>query len=283
MISLLVCVRVGGTGGDWRSSCASVEPAGAGVPARLVPWLATGEHGEEPSLALALPCERLRDRVGGGSASGCRTAISPASAAALSSTSSSVSPLRSRAALSSRPWSWATCRSSSSSTVMLSPLRLGVHAVLTGNRRVPNLWTRTRSDGTTVFEAYGRMGGKQRRLTLKAQTKTDAINELRALQTDYERGETYRSPAAAVSLADLTEEWLQDLEGRTTHRDPKKRRSVRTVTHYRQQVEHHLIPVLGHLPAGEIDLRDVRRFIDVAEGSWHGRRSQASSTSSPGC
>jgi hypothetical protein len=111
------------------------------------------------------------------------------------------------------------------------------------------------------------MGGKLRRHTLKANTKTDAIHEHRALLTDYARGETLRSPSVTgLTVADLTEEWLTHLQSRTTHRDPKHRRSPRTVIHYRQQIEHHLIPVLGHLPVNEVNVVDVRRLIDHASG-----------------
>jgi integrase len=135
--------------------------------------------------------------------------------------------------------------------------------VLTGNRRVAGLYERTRKDGTTVYEFQGRLGGELRRHTLKAQTKTDAIHELRALQTDYARGEAHRSPSAAVTLANLALEWLAHLESRTTHRDPKQRRSARTVALYRQRLEQHIVPALGHLAANEINVGDVRRLIEV--------------------
>jgi integrase len=135
--------------------------------------------------------------------------------------------------------------------------------VHTGNRRVPGLSERTLKNGSIVYEVHARLGGKLRRHTLKAQTKTDAILELRALQTDYARGEAHRSPSVAVTLADLAQDWLQHLQDRTTHRDPKQRRSVRTVDLYRQRVEQHVVPALGHLAAGEVNLGDVRRLIDV--------------------
>ena len=66
-----------------------------------------------------------------------------------------------------------------------------------------------------------------------------------------------------MTLADLAQEWLQHLQDRTTHRDPKQRRSVRTVGLYRQRVEQHIVPALGHLAAGEVNLGDVRRLIDL--------------------
>jgi integrase len=135
--------------------------------------------------------------------------------------------------------------------------------VHTGNRRVPGLYQRTLKDGTAVYDVHARLGGKLRRHHLKARTKTDAINELRALQTDYARGEAHRSPSAAVTLADLAQDWLEHLDRRTTLRDPKQRRSVRTVALYRQRLEQHIIPALGHLPVAEVNVRDVRRLIDV--------------------
>jgi integrase len=118
-------------------------------------------------------------------------------------------------------------------------------------------------DGTTVYEAHGRMGGKLRRHTLNAQTKTDAITELRALQTDYARGEAHRSPSAlVVAVADLACEWITHLEGRTNHRDPKLRYSVNTVALYRQRLDQYVTPALGHLPVTEVTVGHIRRMID---------------------
>ena len=62
--------------------------------------------------------------------------------------------------------------------------------VYTGNRRVPGLYERRLADGSIVYDAALRLGGKARRHRLEANTKTDAIAELRALQVDYARGET---------------------------------------------------------------------------------------------
>jgi integrase len=138
--------------------------------------------------------------------------------------------------------------------------------VFTGNRRVPGLYERTLKDGTTVYDVHARLGGKLRRHNLKARTKTDAIVELRALQTDYARGQVHRSPSAAVTLADLAQEWLTHLEGRTNHRDTKQRRSPRTVELYRQRLDQHIVPVLGHLPVADLNVGDIRRLIDQVSG-----------------
>jgi integrase len=136
--------------------------------------------------------------------------------------------------------------------------------VFTGHRRVPGLSERSLKNGTKIYEVHARLGGKLRRHTLKAQTKTDAIAELRALQTDYARGELHRSPSAGVvTVADLTQEWLADLEGRITHRDSRQRRSLRTVALYRQRLDQHIVPALGYLSVAEVNVGDVRRLVDV--------------------
>jgi hypothetical protein len=52
-------------------------------------------------------------------------------------------------------------------------------------------------------------------------------------------------------VADLAVEWLEHLEGRTTHRDRNRRYSERTVALYRQRLQQHIVPALGHLPVAE--------------------------------
>jgi hypothetical protein len=135
--------------------------------------------------------------------------------------------------------------------------------VYTGSRRIPGLYERTLANGSTVYDAALRLGGKTRRHRLAATTKTDAILELRALQVDYERGEAHRSPAAGLTLNELTRDYLAHLRVRTSETDPRRRRSPRTVEHYDSQLRLHLLPVLGHVPAAELTVADVRRLLDV--------------------
>ncbi len=135
--------------------------------------------------------------------------------------------------------------------------------VYTGSRRVPGLYERTLANGSTVYDAALRLGGKVRRHRLQATTKTDAINELRALQVDYERGEAHRSPAAALTLEELTHDYVAHLRVRTNETDPRRRRSPRTVEHYESQLRLHVLPVLGHHSATELTVADVRRLLDA--------------------
>ena len=78
-----------------------------------------------------------------------------------------------------------------------------------------------------MFEVKARLGGNVQRHRLDATTKTDAIAELRALQVDYARGESSRSPAAALTVAELAADWLAHLDARIGHSDPRRRYSAR--------------------------------------------------------
>jgi integrase len=135
--------------------------------------------------------------------------------------------------------------------------------VYNGNRRVPNLYSRTLSNGDTVFDACYKQAGKVKRYRLRATTKTDAIRELRELQTDTSRGEYFKSPSAAVTLAELADRYLEHLEARVGHRDPHRRRSPRTVTLYRQRLNQHVCKTLGDRAADSLTVADVRRLVDV--------------------
>jgi integrase len=134
--------------------------------------------------------------------------------------------------------------------------------VYSGNRRISGLYERKLASGSSVYEAVFWYAGQTRRHRLAAQTKTDAINELRNLRTDYERGEQYRSPAAALTVAELADDWLAHLESRVGHRDAKRRYSARTVELYRQRLAQHILPALGPRPVGEVRLAEVRRLVD---------------------
>jgi integrase len=134
--------------------------------------------------------------------------------------------------------------------------------VFSGNRRVAGLYERTLANHATVYEVSARLGGRMRRHRLDAANKTDAIREAETLRVDYQRGEQHRSAAAALTLAEVAGDWLAHLEARIGHVDPRRRRSARTVALYRQRLEQHIIPALGHRPVADVALADVRRLVD---------------------
>jgi integrase len=135
--------------------------------------------------------------------------------------------------------------------------------VFSGSRRVPGLYQRSLADGRLVFEVRQRLGGsKLRRVRLEATTKSDAIVEQRALMVDLERGQQHLSPAVALCLNDLAQDWLRDLESRTSHRDPRLRRSPRTIAVNRQRLQTWVLPLIGHKCPDELTVRDLRELIE---------------------
>jgi integrase len=134
--------------------------------------------------------------------------------------------------------------------------------VYSGSRRVPGLFEHTRSDGQIVFTARLRQDGKPpKRITLDARTKSDAIRELEELRVDRRRGDPARTGSLVPTVSEVADAWLADMELRVHHRDPKQRRSPRTVALYRQRVEAHVLPTLGSRPIDEVRIGDVRRLI----------------------
>lgn len=138
--------------------------------------------------------------------------------------------------------------------------RTPVHS---GNRRVPGLYQRALANGQTVFEARLRLDGNVRRHRLQAKTKTEAIVELRALQVDVERGEAHRSPALAVTVAELLMDFTAHMGTRVGDPDERRRRSARTVSHYEDQLTRHVLPLIGSLPVSDVTAAHVRRIIDT--------------------
>src|SRR5262245_18849316 len=102
-------------------------------------------------------------------------------------------------------------------------------AVYSGNRRVPGLYERTLADGSTVFDVALWRNGKVVRHRLEARTKTDAINEVRTLRVDYERGELHRSTQLSPTISELAHDYVAYLRDRIGDPSPKQRRSPRTV------------------------------------------------------
>ena len=134
--------------------------------------------------------------------------------------------------------------------------------VIIGRRRVPNLYQRTRDDGTTVFEASGRLGGRMTRRTLTATTKTDAAAELQALKVDYARGD--RRPRTDVpTVAELLDGFTAHMQSRVDDPDVRRRRSRRTVDHYDYMLRRHVLPTIGTMRVTDVTAVHVRRVLDA--------------------
>lgn len=134
--------------------------------------------------------------------------------------------------------------------------------VYTGSRRIPGLYERALADGTSVFEAALRLNGRVTRRRLEATTKTDAMREVEALRVDAARGEQHRSAALTPTLAELAADYLRHIESRVGDRDPKRRRSPRTVAEARFKLDRYILPILGTRNVADLRVADVVQLLD---------------------
>lgn len=100
--------------------------------------------------------------------------------------------------------------------------------------------------------------GKRRRLTRSTDTKKAAQAVLKTLEAQYASEVT--NPASCETLAAFLRQWLD-------HEAPSWQ--PRTIELYRHQAEHHIIPIIGHLPLHDIRPKHVQQMMDriVASGS----------------
>ena len=125
-----------------------------------------------------------------------------------------------------------------------------------GGHLVPGLFRRTTNDGRLVFEARLQVDGRRKRETLRAQTTTDAVRELRALRAKHEAG-TRIVTSSDLSLRELRQEWEQ------WARSPGSNLRPRTVDLYAHLVDAHAFRVLGgETKAAAVTVTDLRRLID---------------------
>src|SRR5262245_13718269 len=113
--------------------------------------------------------------------------------------------------------------------------------VYSGTRRVPGLSQRRLRDGSIVFEVKPRIDGREKRITLDATTKTDAIREWEAMRVDLARGEQ-RHRSLVPTLDELAPEHLDALQARVGIRDERRSYSQRTVDLYRGRLTDHVLP-----------------------------------------
>jgi integrase len=123
---------------------------------------------------------------------------------------------------------------------------------------VPGLWQRTTTDGTTVYEARVKIGGKARRRTLDAQTATDAK---RALQV-WVVAETSRLAGGPPVGAPLTLRQLREAWGEWAA-SPAGTLQLRTLEGYVQRLDDYVLPILGpDTKAADVTVAHVRLLID---------------------
>lgn len=134
--------------------------------------------------------------------------------------------------------------------------------VYSGSRRIPGLWQRQLADGSTVYDTRLRIDGRERRVTLDATTKTDAIRELEALRVDRDRGEA-RHDRLSPTVDDVAAELIAHMQARVGVADRRRSYAQGTVDLYRQRLSDYVSPHLGHRRISDVSADDLRRLIDM--------------------
>jgi integrase len=134
--------------------------------------------------------------------------------------------------------------------------------VSVGSRRIPNLWQRTLASGGIAFEFVGRVDGRQIRRRLDATTKSEAVIETRAIQTDRDRG-LLRLKPPAPTVAALRDEFMQHLRSLINVPDARQRRSERCVDLYEHHLDARFVPVFRSRRVDTITTAELRRWLDT--------------------
>ena len=104
-----------------------------------------------------------------------------------------------------------------------------------GGRLIESLWQRQLKDGTTVFEASLRIGGKKKRKVLTARTLTEAIRQLDGLRVDRNRAVAHENPLINPTVAELFDEYLAHVQSRVGIRDERHRYTQSTANLYKRE------------------------------------------------
>jgi integrase len=148
--------------------------------------------------------------------------------------------------------------------------------VFQGKERVPGLWVRQTVDGP-VYEVQKRIDGKMRRIKLRARIKMDAINEMRGLTVDIDRGDLELGDRS-VTMAALAASYLEREEGVLGVLGD------RTLELYRQRLNDHVIPALGpHTKAADVRVQHLRKMVDTLKTKKIGEKRRLSGGTIRGC
>jgi integrase len=69
--------------------------------------------------------------------------------------------------------------------------------------------------------------------------------------------------AAAVTLEELTTDFIRHMRGRVGDPDAKRRRAPRTVEHYEYVIGRYVLPLIGSTPAPDVTVAHIRRVLDT--------------------
>lgn len=119
-----------------------------------------------------------------------------------------------------------------------------------------------REDGTWCASiTLGVLNGKRRRKDVYGKTRKEVVEKLQALQRAHAAGMTF----SKLTVKAFLEEWLEQTI--------KRKNRVRTYDKYAQDIEHHLVPALGHHQLAKLTPSHVQALLNQLEDAGLSHRS----------
>lgn len=119
-----------------------------------------------------------------------------------------------------------------------------------------------REDGTWCASiTLGVLNGKRRRKDVYGKTRKEVVEKLQALQRAHAAGMTF----SKLTVKAFLEEWLEQTV--------KRKNRVRTYDKYAQDIEHHLVPALGHHQLAKLTPSHVQALLNQLEDAGLSHRS----------
>jgi len=119
-----------------------------------------------------------------------------------------------------------------------------------------------REDGTWCASiTLGVLNGKRRRKDVYGKTRKEVVEKLQALQRAHAAGMTF----SKLTVKAFLEEWLEQTV--------KRKNRVRTYDKYAQDIEHHLVPALGHHQLAKLTPSHVQALLNQLEDTGLSHRS----------
>jgi integrase len=145
-------------------------------------------------------------------------------------------------------------------------------------RVVPNLYQRTRADGTVVFEHFGRInGGKPRRVILDATNTTEAVEALETLRSGVRERRIVIASNRRTLVREAVPQYLAYLDSLSGTRREKSPRSIEDIT---TKLANYIEPALGHRPVSAVTEQEIRDLALSVKGKSRSTVANVLSTAS---
>jgi integrase len=119
-----------------------------------------------------------------------------------------------------------------------------------------------REDGTWCASiTLGVLQGQRRRKEVYGKTRKEVVEKLHALQRQHAAGMTF----TRLTVKEFLEQWLEQTV--------KRKNRVRTYDKYAEDIEHHLVPALGHHQLAKLTPSHVQSLLNQLEDAGLSHRS----------